>query len=300
MGKYSLIQWITFFFFYCFGGWIWETSYVSAKQGKFVNRGFLKGPMLPIYGSGAVMMLWVSQPFQGNYVLTFLSGMVGATLLELVTGWAMEKLFKVRYWDYSYRKFQFHGYICLASSLTWGLFTILMTELIQPPVAQIVTHMSELADTILVVIVGMLFLADTAISIKTAFDMAKAVETITRIHGELDNIQVQMALLKKETEEYLQENMVDVIGRMDDWKIKVMNVREESTEKAAARKQNILMKLDEMKNLDLRKKSLATNKEAVFRRMSFIHRSLLEGNPGAHVSKRFEKAFGELKEKFVK
>ena len=73
MYTYTWYQWLTFFYLYCFFGWIFESTYVSLKQKRFVNRGFLRLPMLPLYGSGAVMMLWVSLPFQDSLILTYIS-----------------------------------------------------------------------------------------------------------------------------------------------------------------------------------------------------------------------------------
>ena len=105
MYTYTWYQWLTFFYLYCFFGWIFESTYVSLKQKQFVNRGFLRLPMLPLYGSGAVMMLWVSLPFQDSLILTYISGVIGATALEYVTGYVMERLFKIRYWDYSNQPF---------------------------------------------------------------------------------------------------------------------------------------------------------------------------------------------------
>ena len=82
MYEYAWYQWLTFFFIYCFFGWIFESSYVSLKKKHFVNRGFLRLPMLPLYGTGAVMMLWVSLPVKDNLFLVYLSGVVAATILE--------------------------------------------------------------------------------------------------------------------------------------------------------------------------------------------------------------------------
>ena len=107
-------------FIYCFFGWIFESTYVSAKTGRFVNRGFLRLPLLPLYGTGAVMMLWVSLPVKDNLLLVYLTGVIAATLLEYVTGWGMERLFKMKYWDYSSQRFNVKGYICLSSSIAWG------------------------------------------------------------------------------------------------------------------------------------------------------------------------------------
>ena len=97
MYEYTWYQWLTFFFIYCFFGWIFESTYVSAKTGHFVNRGFLRLPLLPLYGTGAVMMLWVSLPVKDNLFLVYLAGVIAATILEYVTGWGMEKLFKMKF-----------------------------------------------------------------------------------------------------------------------------------------------------------------------------------------------------------
>lgn len=118
--SYSVLQWLLFFYIYCFIGWCFESAYVSLKKRRFVNRGFLKLPMLPIYGSGAIAILIVTIPVRDNLWLVWLFGMISATLLELVTGAVMELLFKVKYWDYSNQKFNYKGYICLSSSIAWG------------------------------------------------------------------------------------------------------------------------------------------------------------------------------------
>ena len=99
MEMYTTSQWVMFFYIYCFLGWVWESAYVSVIKHRFVNRGFLKGPFLPLYGSGAICILVVTIPVRGNIPLMFLIGMVSATVLEYVTGVVMERLFRVRYWD---------------------------------------------------------------------------------------------------------------------------------------------------------------------------------------------------------
>ena len=130
MYTYTWYQWLLIFYTYCFFGWIFESTYVSCKTRRFVNRGFLRLPMLPLYGTGAVMMLWVSLPLKHNVFLVYISGMIAATVLEYVTGWAMERLFKMKYWDYSNQRFNLNGYICLSSSVAWGFLTIFLTEIV--------------------------------------------------------------------------------------------------------------------------------------------------------------------------
>ena len=86
---------LLYFFFYSFVGWIWESSYVSILTKRLTNRGFLTGPMLPIYGSGAVVMLCATYPVQSSDIGIFLLGLIAATALEYVTGVVMEALFQV-------------------------------------------------------------------------------------------------------------------------------------------------------------------------------------------------------------
>ena len=109
--NYSITEWIAFFFIYSFLGWCIESAIVSFNKRKLTNRGFLKGPMLPLYGSGAVIMLLSTLWAKDNYVLVYICGTIGATALEYVTGVLMEMMFNMRYWDYSNKKFQIHGYL---------------------------------------------------------------------------------------------------------------------------------------------------------------------------------------------
>ena len=125
MYTYPWYHWITFFYIYCFLGWIVESTYVSLQKRRLVNRGFLRLPMIPLYGTGAVMMLWVSLPVKDNLILVYIAGFFAASALEYVTGWIMERLFKMRYWDYSSQKFNINGYVCLGTSIAWGFLTIL-------------------------------------------------------------------------------------------------------------------------------------------------------------------------------
>jgi uncharacterized membrane protein len=111
-------------------------------KGKWVNRGFMKGPFLPIYGSGAIVVLIFTLPFRTNGGLVFVVGMASATLLEYCTGVAMEKMFHVRYWDYSNQPFNLNGHICLTSSLAWGVFSVILTLYGHTPVERLAFFMN--------------------------------------------------------------------------------------------------------------------------------------------------------------
>lgn len=185
MYSYSLLEWLLFFYIYCFIGWCWETAYVSVKRHKFVNRGFMHGPFLPIYGTGGIMMLVVSAPFQHNLILTYFAGVAGATALELVTGALMEALFKVRYWDYSNQKFNYKGYICLSSSAAWGFFTILMTRFLHKPVERFVLGLPEWLLNWGTIILTCYIVVDFAVSFHGALNLRILLDKMDKAKQEL-------------------------------------------------------------------------------------------------------------------
>lgn len=171
MYVYTLGQWLLFFFLYCFLGWVWESCYVSARQRRWVNRGFLHGPLLPIYGFGAVIILWATLPVRGSLALIFLLGMLAATALEYVTGAAMEALFKVRYWDYSGKPFNLNGHICLTCSLAWGAFSVLLVKVLHPPFEDLVLRLPAFLADALACVLTVYFTADTVRSFQAAMDL---------------------------------------------------------------------------------------------------------------------------------
>lgn len=202
MYQYTVADWVLLFFIYGFFGWIFETTYVSVRKRKFVNRGFLRGPILPIYASGAIIMLFASIPFEGNLMATFFAGMAAATILELVVGLVMESIFKVKYWDYSNQKFQFKGVICLSSSIAWGFLTLFLTEVIHKPIEKMMFQIPQVAEYILAAVLGIIFVTDTVISVKAALDLKEMLEKMTAMRKELEEMQEQFleaATEKKDT-----------------------------------------------------------------------------------------------------
>ena len=237
MYTYAWYHWLTFFYIYCFFGWIFESTYVSLKHHHFVNRGFLRLPMLPLYGTGAVMMLWVSLPVKDNLLLVYCSGVVAATLLEYVTGYVMERLFKVRYWDYSSQKFNLHGYICLTSSIAWGFLTILMTEVIHRPIERFVLNLPPSLEWCLLGIVSGCFVMDTIQSTREALSLAKTLESVAKLRADLEEMQVQLALLKAETEQNIEnakEELRASVAESVEAHKEMVSARREALEEAVA------------------------------------------------------------------
>lgn len=189
MYSYTIIQWLFFFYFYCFFGWCFESCYVSLKSRRWVNRGFMKGPFLPLYGSGAILLLVVSKPFIGHWWAVYIAGCIGATILEYFTGVTMEALFKVRYWDYSNQPFNFQGHICLGCTLAWGGLTLLMNYVIHKPVERLVFMIPGNVLTIVTLLLTCYIVWDFALSFKAALDLRDVLISMEKLKGEMQRIQ---------------------------------------------------------------------------------------------------------------
>lgn len=251
MYTYTWYQWMTFFYVYCFFGWIFESAYVSILQKRLVNRGFLRIPMLPIYGSGAVMMLWVSIPVQDSLFLTWLSGVIGATILEYVTGYVMELLFKVRYWDYSDQKFNLHGYICLSSSIAWGFLTILMTHVIHKPFERAVLSLPLMWNLLFVTVVSAVFVYDVIICTREALAFGKALEAMQKLRQEIDSLHVQNALMRMEAEARLQGAKAELREQLENRRGKLESVAGTSLENLKEKADSKIESLFDLKNVNL-------------------------------------------------
>lgn len=295
MYDYTIIQWLFFFYFYCFFGWVFESTYVSICKRKFVNRGFMRGPFLPIYGSGGIMMLVVSMPFQDSLILTYLAGCVGATALELVTGLAMEALFKVRYWDYSNQKFNYKGVICLSSTLAWGGLTIFMTEFLHKLVEKVVFRIPYQVISVVTVILSVVILVDFTLSFKAALDLRSVLVKLEKVKEEMERIQKRLDVLAAfagdELENYRQGRSDRISDLMDSIEDKFNDVREKLKLNPAEYSEDVKEKLAELRGRYFIEKS----HHLEFRRVrDFFQRGLIKGNP-TMTSGRYAEALEALK-----
>ena len=165
--QYSLYEYLWFFIIYAVGGWCLEVSYHVVTKGHFINRGFLNGPVCPIYGFGMLIVIICLLPLKDNKVIMFFGSIVLATLLELVTGFLLEKLFHERWWDYSKEPFNFHGYICLKFSIEWGIACLIVVDLVHTFFAGIIKHFPRVPGIILLVICLAVFVADCVATVIT-------------------------------------------------------------------------------------------------------------------------------------
>lgn len=207
MEKYNFLQLTFFFYLYAFLGWIYESILVSVRTKKLTNRGFVKGPVLPIYGLGATTILFTTKPFVHYPVAVFFVGMLSATILEYFSGYILEKIFKVRYWDYTGYFGNIKGYICLISVLVWGLFSDLMVYFIHKPVEIMLDHIPNNLFLIILVIVSAIFAADLFISFKNAYSFKTLVFNAEKLYDNIKNIEDQLNLEEK------REELLDLIEK---------------------------------------------------------------------------------------
>ena len=165
---------------YSFFGWVYESILCSITSGSLVNRGFLNGPVCPVYGFGALVVIlafwWAPDIRVWNL---FFSSMVLTCTLEYLTSWAMEKLFHARWWDYSQYRFNINGRVCLLGAVAFGAFSVLLIKVVHPRVSAFVDGFSPAAITA----------ASAALFLTGAADCMVTVRHILALNGRLAEIQ---------------------------------------------------------------------------------------------------------------
>ena len=124
------VAWI--FIMYAFVGWCCEVIFAALCDGKFVNRGFLAGPVCPIYGFGVLIVVCVLNPIKDNIFVLFIGSVLLTSALEFAAGWALERFLHQKWWDYTDIPFNIKGYVCLKFSLLWGLACVFVVKLVHP------------------------------------------------------------------------------------------------------------------------------------------------------------------------
>lgn len=265
MYVYTLGQWLLFFFLYCFLGWVWESCYVSARQRRWVNRGFLHGPLLPIYGFGAVIILWATLPVRQSLPLIFLLGMLAATALEYVTGAAMEALFKVRYWDYSGKPFNLNGHICLTCSLAWGAFSVLLVKVLHPPFEDLVLRLPAFLADALACVLTVYFTADTVRSFQAAMDLREVLTRLTEENEDLRRLakraEVISAFAEEDLRRFRERTEVERLLRQERWEDTLQQLRDARIKRA--RRRQLLLEESLRRRTTAKLKALDNIREAL-------------------------------------
>lgn len=184
----DFVYYLTYFFIYAFIGWILEVFYKAMTRGVFVNSGFLNGPYCPVYGFGAIGVLYfLSLVETNNKLLLFFSSMFIATLVEYLTGFILEKLFHMKWWDYSDKLLNLRGYICLEFSLIWGALCFILYEAVHPLLVHFLSHFTS----------GFLLGADIGFSLVLMIDCLATVNTLLGINKKFKEIEKSSEKIKE-------------------------------------------------------------------------------------------------------
>jgi len=174
-----------YFFIYAFLGWCVEVIYAAINNGKYVNRGFLNGPVCPIYGFGVAIIIAGLTPLKDNIILSFVGSVVLISILELMTGWLLEKSFHQKWWDYSDTPLNINGYVCLRFSMMWGIVCLLIINIIHPIIYDIIVLIPVIMGKVVLGILIVMITVDMVVTIKSVIKLNKVLEQLNEIAAKM-------------------------------------------------------------------------------------------------------------------
>ena len=174
----AILQWFLWFIVYSFMGWAYESAICSVEQKRFINRGFLKGPLCPVYGFGALTCILLLYRRTENIVALFLMGMFLTCVVEYITAVLLEKLFDSKWWDYSNRRFNLNGRICLLGAMVFGVLSVLLIKVFHPHISALAAQAPGWLQTVLAGILFCLILWDLYTTVRHLLQMNSRLEDI--------------------------------------------------------------------------------------------------------------------------
>lgn len=183
-----ICKWFLCFISYSVIGWAYESTVCSIDEKKLINRGFLNGPLCPVYGCGALVVIFFLNDKTEDIFILFLSGAILTCTVEYLTSYILEKLFNARWWDYSDKKFNLNGRICLLGAVVFGILTVLVIKFIHPFIYGIISKLSNSALYIISAVVFVVLVSDIVIT----------VYHIMLLNGRIAEIQKKIADYKEE------------------------------------------------------------------------------------------------------
>ena len=208
---------VLYFTAYSFIGWFIETTYCSIPARKFVYRGFLMGPVCPIYGFGALSVLLILSPFSDQPLLVFFLGLIITSVLEYLVSVLLEKLFKKSWWDYSTKKFNINGRISLLTSLAWGALSVVLVYAIHPALPRLFEMIPPVYVNIASIVLPIVFSADLVLSVLDTIhfnrDMLKVTEITALVEKKREELKELVDNLKLEQKEKRETDLSVLLGQ---------------------------------------------------------------------------------------
>ena len=179
----NIIKYTLLFFFYSAGGWLLESIYCSIGEKRIINRGFLTGPLCPIYGTAAlVMTILIYNPFKDRPLIIFILGIVLCDIVEYLTSYIMEKLFSARWWDYTYEFLNIKGRICLKHTLYCGIISVAFVRVLHPAVENLYAKINGEYLIYILIAVLAVFTLDVINAVRKALDIRKLQQKLSSLH----------------------------------------------------------------------------------------------------------------------
>lgn len=285
-----LIIWL--FFIYAFIGWCSEVAFSALNNGKFTNRGFLNGPVCPIYGFGVLFVLHFLEPFKENLLILFLGSIILTSALELVTGFLLEKLFNKTWWNYSNELFNIGGYICLKFSIMWGLACILVVEVIHP---LILAFMDMIPDKI-----GFVLLLSFILAI--IVDIIATVNSINKLNRKLEHID-EIALKIRSVSDDLGEKIANrtllIKEKNEEFRYEYEEIKENTIDSFEEKFRESFTELDlRIKSRKIELDELKSKYDELLNKKIFGEKRILHAFPKMD-TKKYRDVFQELKNRIL-
>ena len=247
-----------YFLIYSFGGWVIEVIFHAVALGKVVNRGFLNGPVCPVYGFGVLSVFTMintlqSSGYQMSDGMIFLFGIILATVVELIAGWLLDVCFHARWWDYSDKPLNFHGYICLEFSIIWGLAIVLVMKVFQKYVENhTLPHADSTFGWILLAILYCVYLADFIVTVAVIRGLNKKLTRLNKIRSDMrivsDKISDTVANTTIDTAQVIEEGKVQTALAKAELRETAEMKKEQSIEKLRKKRTELQREFDELSN----------------------------------------------------
>lgn len=283
---------ILYFFVYGFLGWCTEVAFVACKERKFVNRGFLNGPICPIYGIGVGIVVQFLTPYKENLVLLYIASVVMVTALEWVTGFILEKIFHNKWWDYSKMPLNLNGYVCLLFSLIWGVACVLIVDFIHPLIHKVLSWIPFPVGMTLIVVLSIVMFVDLYVTASTILKMNKHLEKMKEIAADLHRISDELG-------ESIYQEVVEVLERKDGWKLKVQEASGDFKDKIQGASGGVKDKIQGVSDEAMEKiADLKKKYKEIGGKGTQVSRRLLKAFPRIE-SERYREAMEDLK-KFLR
>lgn len=227
----ELYYFILYFFIYGFVGWCTEVAYATVKQKKFVNRGFLNGPICPVYGVGIGLVVMLLEPMNGTLVSLYVVSTVLVTAIEGVTGYLMDRLFHHKWWDYSNQPLNIGGYVCLLFSLAWGVACVVIVRVIHPFIYKAAAMLPVTVGIVVAAALGIALFADLYVTTAEILKLNQKLDAMEKISAELreisDMIGVNIHESVMETMEFSEETKKQLDSAVSELREKLDTVAQE-------------------------------------------------------------------------